>query len=131
MVDTHTHLYDAAFSADGDTPADAVRRAIAAGVERMVLPGCTPADLSAMNELRSLFPTNVFLAAGLHPTELPEPELVDAQLAEIEAELRAGAGSMSLLAKSVWTFIGISRAWRSSAVCLPHNAAWPQSSASR
>ena len=38
MVDTHTHLYDAAFSADGDTPADAVRRAIAAGVERMVLP---------------------------------------------------------------------------------------------
>lgn len=92
MVDTHTHLYDAAFSADGDTPADAVRRAIAAGVERMVLPACTPADLSAMNELRSLFPTNVFLAAGLHPTELPEPELVDAQLAEIEAELRAGAG---------------------------------------
>lgn len=51
MFDTHTHLYDAAFSADGDTPADAVRRAIAAGVERMVLPGCTPADLSAMNEL--------------------------------------------------------------------------------
>lgn len=92
MVDTHTHLYDAAFSADGDTPADAVRRAIAAGVERMVLPGCTPADLPAMHRMRAQFPGNVYLAAGLHPTELPEPASVDAQLAEIENELRSNRG---------------------------------------
>lgn len=92
MIDTHTHLYDEAFRADGETSADAVRRAIGAGVKRMILPGCTPADLPDMYRLREEFPENIFLAAGLHPTELPEPAAVDAQLSEIENELRSNRG---------------------------------------
>ena len=36
MVDTHCHLYDEAFDTDRD---EAVSRAVAAGVDMMLLPG--------------------------------------------------------------------------------------------
>lgn len=87
MIDTHTHLYDQAFCADGESPSDAVRRALEAGVEKMVLPGCLYADLSLMYKLKGEFPENVYLAAGLHPTELPQ-EGVAEELEKIAAKLR-------------------------------------------
>lgn len=69
MIDTHTHLYDQAYG-DLSGRKDAVRRAIDAGVERLLLPAVDAASIMPMKELASAFPENVRLAMALHPTEL-------------------------------------------------------------
>lgn len=69
MTDTHTHLYMDAFSAE---EADAVARAVSAGVSRMVFPGVSPASHEAMMTLHLRFPENTRVAIGLHPTEVGE-----------------------------------------------------------
>lgn len=69
MTDTHCHLYDAAFADEG---AEAVERAIQSGVDRMVFPSIDLANLAPMLGLASRFPGRIFLAKGLHPTELKE-----------------------------------------------------------
>lgn len=93
FTDTHTHLYDEAFFRDGGTPSDAVRRGIQAGVEKMILPGCTFRDLEGMYALKADFPENIYLAAGLHPTEFPEgAEATEHELHLIEERLRNRTG---------------------------------------
>lgn len=69
MIDTHTHLYDDVF---GDLAGQkaAVRRAIEAGVDRLLLPGIDPQSIAPMKALADVFPENVRLAMALHPTEL-------------------------------------------------------------
>lgn len=69
FVDTHTHLYMPEFGEDGD---DAVRRAAAAGVTRLVFPDVNSETRSAMEAMAARFPGTVFQCAGLHPTELTE-----------------------------------------------------------
>lgn len=69
FTDTHTHLYDEGF-ADGG--AEAVERAVAAGVTRMVVPATSPGESEAVSALAGRFPGTVFTAYGLHPTELPD-----------------------------------------------------------
>ena len=77
MIDTHTHLYLPDFAAD--TPAgaqpmqgccDAVDRAVAAGVEKMILPCVDRSSVDPMRELHRLRPDVTALAMGLHPTEV-------------------------------------------------------------
>ena len=82
FTDTHTHLYDPAFEDGG---AEAVERALAAGVTRMVLPATVPSDREAILRLVNRFPGHLFPAYGIHPTELP----VDTAgaLAEVERQL--------------------------------------------
>lgn len=71
MTDTHTHLYDAAFAADGaDGGIMAVQRAVHAGVCRFVMPNVDLVSVAPMTRLASRFPGRVFTAIGLHPTEL-------------------------------------------------------------
>lgn len=71
MTDTHTHLYDEAFAADGaDGCVMAVQRAMQAGVSRFVMPNVDVASVGPMTQLASRFPDRVFTAIGLHPTEL-------------------------------------------------------------
>ncbi len=50
----------------------AVRRAIEAGVTRMVFPCVNPDSLSEMRRLHNEFPDNTRLALGLHPTDLSD-----------------------------------------------------------
>ncbi len=73
MIDTHTHIYMDKFAADAlDGCALAVDRAVAAGVDMMVLP-CV--DLEAASEIEALQrvrPDRVRTAVGLHPTEVGE-----------------------------------------------------------
>lgn len=71
MIDTHTHLYDQAYG-DLCGRKDAVRRAIDAGVDRLLLPAVDASSIMPMKELASAFPENVRLAMALHPTELGE-----------------------------------------------------------
>lgn len=68
-VDTHTHLYDAAYEGDG---AGAVRRAVEAGVPKMVMADTDESVRDAMFSLCEAFPENAFPTLGLHPTEFKD-----------------------------------------------------------
>ncbi len=75
MIDTHCHLYDEAF--DSDRPA-AVERAVAAGVDLMLLPGIDSQSHAAQEALEAAYPQYFRQMMGLHPTSVTadfEPEL--------------------------------------------------------
>ena len=74
FVDTHTHLYLEEFA---PTPQDAVKRAIDAGVTKMIFPNVDLSTINPMKELSSRFPLNTFMAMGLHPTEIKETWVED------------------------------------------------------
>ena len=69
FVDTHTHLYDAAYDGEG---AGAVRRAIEASVTKLVMPDTEDSVRDAMFSLCDEFPENAFPCLGLHPTEFKD-----------------------------------------------------------
>lgn len=69
FIDTHTHLYDAAY--EGDC-AGTVRRAIEAGVTKMIMPDTDETVRDAMFALCDEFPDNAFPCLGLHPTEFKD-----------------------------------------------------------
>lgn len=69
IVDTHTHLYLDEFQ---PTSADAVRRAIDAGVGKMIIPNVDCSTIKPMKQLQSAFPQHVAMAMGLHPTDVGE-----------------------------------------------------------
>ncbi len=67
LIDTHTHLYSEEF--DGDR-ADMMARAIANGVDYMLLPATTAADAERQEAMLTAYPKQIGLLMGLHPTEL-------------------------------------------------------------
>lgn len=69
MIDTHTHLYEPQFDADGGGAA-AVDRAVAAGVGRMILPNVDADTIAPLLALRAERPEVVSAAMGLHPTSV-------------------------------------------------------------
>lgn len=69
FVDTHTHLY---MSDYGDGCDVAVRRAIDAGVTKMILPDVDSSVRESVFSMASRFPGSAFPCLGLHPTEIPE-----------------------------------------------------------
>lgn len=73
MTDTHTHLYMSDAYPDGGI--SAVNAAIEAGVDRLVFPCVTLDSLPSMQNLKNLFPDNIRLALGLHPTEVGDDRL--------------------------------------------------------
>ncbi len=83
LTDTHTHLYDPDFAGGG---AEAVRRAIEAGVGHMIFPNVDLASIEPLKRLAAEFPDNISKAMGLHPTEV-RPESLAGDLAEIRREL--------------------------------------------
>ena len=82
FVDTHTHLYDAeAYPEDMDA---AVRRAIDAGVTRMILPDINSESRESMFRLAERFPGNLFPCIGLHPTDV-KPDTWEKELEAISS----------------------------------------------
>lgn len=69
LIDTHTHLYLEEFD---PTPADAVNRAVEAGVSHMIFPNVGVDTVERMVALHSQFPQATSMAMGLHPTEIGE-----------------------------------------------------------
>lgn len=67
FIDTHSHLYDEAFSQEEDL---AVERAVNAGVTRMVLPDIDSSSRDAMFSLADRHPGTLFPCLGLHPTSI-------------------------------------------------------------
>lgn len=88
LIDTHTHLYLDDFTED-DLGEGAVRRAIEAGVEKMIFPNVDLSTIEPMKALASKFPGVVSMAMGLHPTEVKESWKDDTEVAL--AELRTGS----------------------------------------
>lgn len=68
IIDTHTHLY----LDDFESPDDAVRRALDAGVGHMIFPNVDLNTYGPMMALHSRFPVETSVAVGLHPTEIKE-----------------------------------------------------------
>lgn len=87
MIDTHTHLYLPDY---GDDRVAAVDRAVAAGVELMVLPGVDAESIPQIRRLHELRPEATAMCAGLHPTEV-KPESWREHLERIAEELRSGS----------------------------------------
>lgn len=82
MVDTHTHLYmDDYTEGNPSGGAEAVDRALAAGVDTMLLPAVDRESLDPIINLHKARPESTHIMMGLHPTEV-ETDWRD-ELAEI------------------------------------------------
>ncbi|MBR4327339.1 MAG: TatD family hydrolase [Bacteroidales bacterium] len=78
LIDSHTHLFDHAFDKDRD---EVVKSIIESGVEKMVLPCCSPRSLVGIDYLCQKFPGHCFPTAGLHPEDIEGDH--NAQMKEI------------------------------------------------
>jgi TatD DNase family protein len=96
MIDTHCHLtYDGLHERVDDVITDAV----AAGVDRMITVGTTPADARKAVALAKRF-NNIYATAGLHPHyagDWPSPTLLIEALRDLVADPKVVAlGEMGL-----------------------------------
>jgi TatD DNase family protein len=82
MIDTHCHLYDEAFDDDRNV---AVERALAAGVDLMLLPGIDSQSHAAQEALEDAFPQHFRQMMGLHPTSVTAD--FEAELSIVEQKL--------------------------------------------
>lgn len=82
LTDTHTHLYSEAFDEDR---AAVIGSAMSKGVERFFIPAIDSSYTEAMFALEKLYPENIFLMMGLHPTSVKEN--YQEELAKVEAQL--------------------------------------------
>ncbi len=69
FVDTHTHIY---LPEEFPDSAQAVERALAAGVGHMVFPNVDLATVEPMIALHERYPDVTSVAVGLHPTEVKD-----------------------------------------------------------
>ena len=84
-IDTHSHIYEPEFD---DDRTEVVERAIAAGVDRMLLPAIDTHSHRRMIDLALAYPENCFPMMGLHPTSVNENPTWREELAEVESFLR-------------------------------------------
>ena len=84
-IDTHCHLYVAEFDQDR---AEMVRRALASGVYKMMLPNIDAQSIPGMLKLVKAYPGHCFPMIGLHPCSVKENhvEVLD----QMEPELNSG-----------------------------------------
>ena len=69
MIDTHVHLYLEEFDNDFDAT---VNRAIAAGINKFILPAIDKSTFEKMMSAQKRYPQNIFTTIGLHPTSVEE-----------------------------------------------------------
>lgn len=67
FIDTHTHPYDEAFDNDRD---EALQRAIDNGVTKWIFPAVDISTYKSQSLLAKRYPSNSFMAMGLHPTSV-------------------------------------------------------------
>ena len=85
LTDTHTHLYVEEFDSDRD---EVIRRAIDLGISRFFLPAIDSSYVARMKELKDLWPNNVRLMTGLHPTYIKDNW--KEELAVVQTQLETG-----------------------------------------
>ena len=64
LIDTHTHLYSAQFNEDRDAM---VQRALASGLELMLMPNIDLESIGPMHRLEDAYPLQMRSMMGLHP----------------------------------------------------------------
>ena len=69
ITDTHSHIFAEEFDADR---AEAIQRAMQAGVGRILLPNIDAASVEPMLRLCREYPGYCLPMIGLHPTEIPD-----------------------------------------------------------
>jgi TatD DNase family protein len=69
LVDTHSHIYLSEF--DNDL-GDVIRRAIDAGVGKIILPNIDSSSIERIHKLSTLYPDYCIPLMGLHPTSVKE-----------------------------------------------------------
>lgn len=96
MIDTHTHLYFAEDYPDGGS--DAVRRALDAGVEHMVLPNVSLDSMEPLLELHHRNPETTSVAVGLHPEDIDKDwrPKVDDVFSRFEGENPVAIGEVGI-----------------------------------
>jgi len=85
IVDTHIHLYSEEFAQDAH---ELIAQARTLGVERFFLPAIDASYYDAMKALKTAYPEQVYLMAGLHPTHVNDT--VEEELIRVEKELNEG-----------------------------------------
>ena len=81
LIDTHSHLYDEAFDADRE---EALARAAACGVERLLLPAIDSASHERLFDLCRRHPDRCRPMMGLHPTSVNDNPRWREELATVE-----------------------------------------------
>ena len=85
LIDTHTHLYIEDFDHDRY---DQIELAIKNGVYKFFLPAIDQSYTKKMLSLKSKYPKNIYLMAGLHPTHVKEN--YKKELEHVEKNLNLG-----------------------------------------
>lgn len=86
MIDIHSHMFDAAFDADR---AEALARAKAAGVEKILMPAIDSASHEAMLAVCDANPDFCLPMMGLHPTSVNDNPYWKDELCAVEKYLAA------------------------------------------
>lgn len=84
LIDTHSHLYEPEFDTDR---AEAMERAAAAGVERLLLPAIDSESHERLFEMCRRWPERCFPMMGLHPTSVNDNPAWREELALVEKHL--------------------------------------------
>ncbi|AWA28975.1 hydrolase TatD [Flavobacterium magnum] len=82
ITDTHAHIYSEEFAEDRDAM---MQRALESGVQRIFVPSIDSSYTEKMYAMEALYPNNVFLMMGLHPTYVKEN--YEQELQHVETEL--------------------------------------------
>lgn len=82
FVDTHTHIYLEEFDSDRDA---VIQRAVAAGVEKLLLPNIDSTSVESLLKLCETYPKHCFPMMGLHPTSVTTN--YDEELAAVKFQL--------------------------------------------
>ena len=69
MIDTHSHIYGAEFDDDRD---EVISRALASGVEKILLPNINEESISSMLGVAKAYPGVCYPMMGLHPEDVKE-----------------------------------------------------------
>ncbi len=87
FTDTHCHLYLREFD---DDRAAAIKNALDAGVNRILLPNIDLSSWQPMLDLGEQYPGICFPMAGIHPTSVL-PESIEKELAEVAHQLETNS----------------------------------------
>lgn len=85
LIDTHAHLYAEEFDADRE---QTFERAVAAGVERLLLPAIDTQSHKQLFDLCLRYPERYIPMIGLHPTSVNDNPRWREELASVESLLR-------------------------------------------
>lgn len=69
MIDTHSHIYGVEFDDDRD---EVISRALASGVEKILLPNINEESISSMLGVAKAYPGVCYPMMGLHPEDVKE-----------------------------------------------------------